>query len=154
MADVNQQKENNAPQEDVGQLLKVRRQKLADLQEAGRDPFVITKFDQTHHTDEVLSLYEEHEKEILKDYEEAVLEEPAEGADNETISAYRQAKKEAYNKRRELLDASPINVSIAGRMLFKRVMGISALSSTRSSSHFVACSLISYRPSPSRLPST
>ena len=62
MADVNQQKENNAPQEDVGQLLKVRRQKLADLQEAGRDPFVITKFDQTHHTDEVLRLYEEHEK--------------------------------------------------------------------------------------------
>ena len=123
MADVNQQKENNAPQEDVGQLLKVRRQKLADLQEAGRDPFVITKFDQTHHTDEVLRLYEEHEKEILKDYEEAVLEEPAEGADNETISAYRQAKKEAYNKRRALLDASPITVAIAGRMLFKRVMG-------------------------------
>ena len=123
MAEVNQQKENNAPQEDVGQLLKVRRQKLADLQEAGRDPFVITKFDQTHHTDEVIRLYEEHEKEILKDYEEAVLEEPAEGADNETISAYRQAKKEAYNKRRALLDASPITVAIAGRMLFKRVMG-------------------------------
>ena len=123
MADVNQQKANNAPQEDVGQLLKVRRQKLADLQEAGRDPFVITKFDQTHHTDEVISLYEEREKEILKDYEEPVLAEPAEGADNETISAYRQAKKEAYNKRRALLDASPITVSIAGRMLFKRVMG-------------------------------
>ena len=123
MADVNQQKANNAPQEDVGQLLKVRRQKLADLQEAGRDPFVITKFDQTHHTDEVISLYEEHEKEILKDYKEPVLTEPAEGADNETISAYRQAKKEAYNKRRALLDASPITVSIAGRMLFKRVMG-------------------------------
>ena len=123
MADVNQQKANNAPQEDVGQLLKVRRQKLADLQEAGRDPFVITKFDQTHHTDEVISLYEEREKEILKDYEEPVLTEPAEGADNETISAYRQAKKEAYNKRRALLDASPITVSIAGRMLFKRVMG-------------------------------
>ncbi len=123
MADVNQQKANNAPQEDVGQLLKVRRQKLADLQEAGRDPFVITKFDQTHHTDEVISLYEEREKEILKDYEDPVLTEPAEGADNETISAYRQAKKEAYNKRRALLDASPITVSIAGRMLFKRVMG-------------------------------
>ena len=123
MADVNQQKANNAPQEDVGQLLKVRRQKLADLQEAGKDPFVITKFDQTHHTDEVISLYEEHEKEILKDYEEPVLTEPAEGADNETISAYRQAKTEAYNKRRALLDASPITVSIAGRMLFKRVMG-------------------------------
>ena len=123
MADVNQQNKKEAPQEDVGQLLKVRRQKLSDLQAAGRDPFVITKFDQTHHTDEVISLYEAHEKEILKDYIEPELVEPAEGADNETISAYRQAKKEAYNKRRELLDASPINVSIAGRMLFKRVMG-------------------------------
>ena len=123
MADVNQQNQKNAPQEDVGQLLKVRRQKLSDLQAAGRDPFVITKYEQTHHTDEVISLYEAHEKEILKDYVEPELVEPAEGADNETISAYRQAKKEAYNKRRELLDASPINVSIAGRMLFKRVMG-------------------------------
>ncbi|MBO4461132.1 MAG: lysine--tRNA ligase [Clostridiales bacterium] len=123
MADVNQQNEKNAPQEDIGQLLKVRRQKFADLQAAGRDPFVITKFDQTHHTDEVIRLYEEHEKEILKDYVEPELVEPAEGADNETISAYRQAKKEAYNKRRELLDASPITVSIAGRMMFKRVMG-------------------------------
>ena len=123
MADVNQQNEKNAPQEDIGQLLKVRRQKFADLQAAGRDPFVITKFDQTHHTDEVIRLYEEHEKEILKDYIEPELVEPAEGADNETISAYRQAKKEAYNKRRELLDASPITVSIAGRMMFKRVMG-------------------------------
>ncbi|MBO4883130.1 MAG: lysine--tRNA ligase [Lachnospiraceae bacterium] len=123
MSDVNQQNQKNAPQEDVGQLLKVRRQKLADLQTAGRDPFVITKYEQTHHTDEVIRLYEAHEKEILKDYVEPELVEPAEGADNDTISAYRQAKKEAYNKRRELLDASPINVSIAGRMLFKRVMG-------------------------------
>ncbi len=123
MADNNQQNQKNAPQEDVGQLLKVRRQKLSDLQAAGRDPFVITKYEQTHHTDEVIALYEAHEKEILKDYVEPELVEPAEGADNETISAYRQAKKEAYNKRRELLDASPINVSIAGRMLFKRVMG-------------------------------
>ncbi len=123
MSDVNQQNQKNVPQEDVGQLLKVRRQKLSDLQAAGRDPFVITKYEQTHHTDEVIALYEAHEKEILKDYVEPELVEPAEGADNETISAYRQAKKEAYNKRRELLDASPINVSIAGRMLFKRVMG-------------------------------
>jgi lysyl-tRNA synthetase class 2 len=123
VADNNQLNEKNAPQEDIGQLLKVRRQKFTDLQAAGKDPFVITKYDQTHHTDEVIKLYEDHEKEILKDYEEPVLEEPAEGADNETISAYRQAKKEAYNKRRALLDASPITVSIAGRMMFKRVMG-------------------------------
>ena len=111
------------PTENLNDLLKIRREKLSQLRSEGKDPFQITKFDQTHHSDEVISLYEEREKEILKDYEEPVLTEPAEGADNETISAYRQAKKEAYNKRRALLDASPITVSIAGRMLFKRVMG-------------------------------
>ena len=45
----------NAPQEkeqDINQLLKVRREKLAALQEAGKDPFTITKYNQTHHTDE------------------------------------------------------------------------------------------------------
>ena len=44
---------NNAPEQDVKQLLKVRREKLAALQEAGKDPFVITKFDQTHHAQEI-----------------------------------------------------------------------------------------------------
>ena len=120
MADNSQ---NKGEQQDLNQLVKVRREKLANLQSEGKDPFQITKFDQTHHTDEVKRIYEEHEKEILKDYTEPELVEPAEGADNETISAYRQAKKEAYNERRALLDAQPINVSIAGRMLFKRVMG-------------------------------
>ena len=54
MADNNQNQNNNqkgnAPAEqDIGQLLKVRREKLANLQAAGKDPFVITKYDQTHH---------------------------------------------------------------------------------------------------------
>ena len=44
--------------QDVNQLLKVRRDKLADLQANGRDPFQITKFDQTHHSLEVKNLYE------------------------------------------------------------------------------------------------
>ena len=40
--------EQNKPQEqDLNQLRKVRREKLAALQEAGKDPFVITKYDQT-----------------------------------------------------------------------------------------------------------
>ena len=39
--------------QDINQLLKVRREKLADLQANGRDPFQITKFDQTHHSLEV-----------------------------------------------------------------------------------------------------
>ena len=123
MADMEPQNQNNAPAEDLGQLLKVRRQKLADLQGAGKDPFQITKFDQTHHTADAVRLYEEQEKEILKDYVEPEITKPADDADNDTISAYRQAVKAAYNERRALLDASPINVKIAGRMLFKRVMG-------------------------------
>ncbi|MBR3308125.1 MAG: lysine--tRNA ligase [Lachnospiraceae bacterium] len=124
---------NNAPAvQDINQLKKVRREKLAALQEAGCDPFVITKYDQTHHTDEVISLYEAHEKEILKDHTEPELPpEPAEGADNETVSAYRAAKKAAYEARRALLDASPVNVSIAGRMMFKRVMGKASFANIR-----------------------
>ena len=56
--------------QDVNQLLKVRRDKLADLQANGRDPFQITKFDQTHHSLEVKNLYEAHEAELLKDRKE------------------------------------------------------------------------------------
>ncbi len=121
----------NQVQQDESQLLKVRREKLSALQEAGRDPFLITKYDVTHHSDEARAQYEAHEAELLKDYVEPELSEPAEDADNETISAYRQAKKEAYNKRRELLDASPINVSVAGRMMFKRVMGKASFANIR-----------------------
>ncbi|MBP5265691.1 MAG: lysine--tRNA ligase, partial [Lachnospiraceae bacterium] len=123
---------NQNKQQDVNQLLKVRREKLANLQEAGRDPFQITKFDQTHHNDEVKALYEAYEAEVLKDYVEPELPaEPAEDADNETISAYRQAKKDAYNARRELLDANAPRVSIAGRMMFKRVMGKASFANIR-----------------------
>ena len=123
---------NQNKQQDVNQLLKVRREKLAALQEAGKDPFQITKYDQTHHTDEVKALYEAYEAETLKDYVEPELPaEPAEDADNETISAYRQAKKEAYNARREILDANAPKVSIAGRMMFKRVMGKASFANIR-----------------------
>ena len=55
MAEENQNKAPAAEQ-DLNQLRKVRREKLAELQQAGQDPFVITKYDQTHHTDEVKSL--------------------------------------------------------------------------------------------------
>lgn len=65
-------------QQDVNQLLKVRREKLADLQERGKDPFKITKFDVTHHS-----------MEIKEDYD----------------------------------DLEGKTVSVAGRMMFKRVMG-------------------------------
>lgn len=65
-------------QQDINQLLKVRREKLADLQERGRDPFKITKFDVSHHSMEI---------------------------------------KENYSN----LEGK--TVSVAGRMMFKRVMG-------------------------------
>ena len=56
---------NQNNQQDINQLLKVRREKLQTLQDADKDPFVITKYDQTHHTDEVRNLYEAHEANIL-----------------------------------------------------------------------------------------
>ena len=74
-----EQVKNNQPQEqDLNQILKARREKLAAFQEAGKDPFVITKFDQTHHSQEIKDNYDELEGKT---------------------------------------------VTIAGRMMFKRVMG-------------------------------
>ena len=102
--------------QDVNQLLKVRRDKLADLQANGRDPFQITKFDQTHHSLEVKNLYEAHEAELLKDRKELDVT----GLDEEQV---KEAQKKDYEERRSIMDASPIHVSIAGRMMFKRVMG-------------------------------
>lgn len=51
--------ENNQVQQeqDVNQLLKVRREKLANLQEAGKDPFQVTKYDVTHHSEEIKQDY-------------------------------------------------------------------------------------------------
>ena len=81
MADQNQQNKNQQKnaQQDVNQLMKVRREKLANLQAEGKDPFVVTTYDQTHHTAQIRENFEE-----------------LEGKD----------------------------VSIAGRMMFKRKMGI------------------------------
>ncbi len=70
--------QKNTQQQDVNQLLQVRREKLAALQEAGKDPFQITKYDVTHHSQEIRDHYDELEGK---------------------------------------------EVSIAGRMMFKRVMG-------------------------------
>ena len=56
---------NQAKPQDVNKLLQVRREKLADLQAAGKDPFEITKYDQTHHSDEVKELYTAHEEKLL-----------------------------------------------------------------------------------------
>ena len=53
--------QNNAQEPDLNQLRKVRREKLAELQKNGKDPFVTTKYDQTHHSQEIKDQYEELE---------------------------------------------------------------------------------------------
>ena len=79
MAEAQNNKQQNQNQEqDLNQILKARREKLANLQAAGKDPFVITKYDQTHHSQEIKDNFETLEGQT---------------------------------------------VSIAGRIMFKRVMG-------------------------------
>ena len=111
-----QQKNAQQPEQDINQLLKVRREKFQALQEAGKDPFQITKYDQTHHTDEAKALYEAHEAELLAGRVAPNVEGLDEAQAREVLNA-------DYNERRSIMDAAPINVSIAGRMMFKRVMG-------------------------------
>ena len=65
-------------EQNLNEILRLRREKLAALQEAGKDPFVITKYDQTHHSADIKANYDELEGQT---------------------------------------------VSVAGRMMFKRVMG-------------------------------
>ena len=117
MAQEQNKAQNNQNQEqDINQLLKVRREKLAALQAAGKDPFQITKYDQTHHTDDAKELYTAHEAKLLA----------GRVAPDVTGMDEAQAKEvlnQDYNERREIMDADLIMVSIAGRMMFKRVMG-------------------------------
>ena len=77
MAEAQNNKQQNQEQ-DLNQILKARREKLANLQAAGKDPFVITKYEQTHHSQEIKDNFETLEGQT---------------------------------------------VSIAGRIMFKRVMG-------------------------------
>ena len=114
MADQNNKK--GGQQQDVNQLLKVRREKLQNLQDAGKDPFQITKYDVTHHSSDVKEQYNAHESEILA----GRVAPNVEGLDD---AAKREVINNDYNERREIMDAQPIEVSIAGRMMFKRVMG-------------------------------
>ena len=115
MADNN---ENRATEqtEDLGRLLAVRREKLAALQEAGKDPFVITKYAVSHHSTDARSEYEELEKKLIGDRPEV----NTEGMSEEDARA---AKKADYEEKRAVMDASAIRVTIAGRMMSKRVMG-------------------------------
>ena len=100
MAENNQQNnQQNAPAEDVGRLRQVRRDKLAELQAQGRDPFRIVKYDQTHHTQEVRDNFETLEFVAPTDEDGRALVVPMSDIPAEKI------------------------VSLAGRMMSKRVMG-------------------------------
>ena len=115
MADNN---ENRATEqtEDLGRLLAVRREKLAALQAAGKDPFVITKYAVSHHSTDARSEYEALEKKLIGDRPEV-------NTDGMSEEDARAAKKADYEEKRAVMDASAIRVTIAGRMMSKRVMG-------------------------------
>ena len=53
-------------EQDIHQLLKVKREKLANLQEAGKDPFQITKYDVTHHSTDIKNNFEELEGKTVR----------------------------------------------------------------------------------------
>ncbi len=101
---------------DIGRLVQVRRDKLAELQAQGKDPFVIRKYDQTHHSTDVIDIYTKKEAEALAGRPEVNTEGMDEAQAKEAIN-------NDYNERRAIMDAEHIEVSIAGRMMFKRVMG-------------------------------
>ena len=105
MAEQNQKNAN--AEQDLNQILKLRRQKLADLQAAGKDPFKITKYDQTHHTTDVREQF---------DKLEVVLEQDENGKN--IIPEWDTIPEEK-------------RVSLAGRMMCKRVMGKAAFANIR-----------------------
>ena len=104
--------------------IEVRVEKFNNLKAAGKNPFEITKFDQTHHTDEAKALYDELEAKLLGGRPEVDVE----GLEEQEARA---KKKADYEERRAIMDAEPIHVSVAGRMMFKRVMGKASFMSLR-----------------------
>ncbi len=68
MADTQQNNKGReqAQEQDINQLLKVRREKLAALQEAGKDPFQITKYDVTHHSTDIKENFDELEGKTVR----------------------------------------------------------------------------------------
>ncbi len=113
----NNDQKKDAQEPDLNQILKNKREKLANLQSAGKDPFVITKYDQTDHTADAKAAYEELEAKLLADHKAVAIDESLPEEEKRVLA------KEDYEKRRAVMDASPINVSIAGRIMLKRVMG-------------------------------
>ena len=101
------QQNNGQGGQDINQLLQVRRDKLKDLQERGLNPFEITKYDVTHHSVDVKENYEELHFEAPVDENGKSIVVPVEDFPEGKL------------------------VSIAGRMMFKRVMGKASFANVR-----------------------
>ena len=56
---------NNAPEQDLNEILKIRREKLKELQDNGMDPFAITKYEKTHNSKEIFENYEALEGKVV-----------------------------------------------------------------------------------------
>ncbi|MCR4747087.1 MAG: lysine--tRNA ligase [Clostridiales bacterium] len=108
--------EHELTAEETNEQRQIRIEKLKALQDAGADPFQVMTADQTFHTTEAKEAYAALEAKLIGEIKEPDVD----GLDEQ---AAREAKKAAYNERRAVMDAQPIEVAIAGRMLFKRVMG-------------------------------
>ncbi len=99
--------QQNGGQQDLNQLLQIRRDKLKDLQERGKNPFEITKFDVTHHSVDVKDNYETLQFEAPVDENGKSIVVPMEEIPEGKL------------------------VAIAGRMMFKRVMGKASFANVR-----------------------
>ena len=62
----NNKKNNQAPEQDFNEIVKIRHEKLAALKESGNDPFVITKFDFDNDSKNIKDNFEEHENKTVK----------------------------------------------------------------------------------------
>ena len=56
---------NGAPQQDLNEILKIRREKLKELQENGMDPYVITKYDKQHSSGQIINNFDEFEGKVV-----------------------------------------------------------------------------------------
>ncbi len=100
--------DNENPQQqtvNVNEQIKIRQDKLKAMQEEGKDPFVITKYDVTDHSSEAKEKFEELDAKLKATLDPSLDEEAAAEA------------------LKELHENEKITVSVAGRMLLKRVMG-------------------------------
>ena len=108
--------EHELTAEETNEQRQIRIDKLKVLQDAGKDPFQVMTADQSHHTLDAKAEYEELEAKLLADR-------PIPDVSGLDEQAAREVTNNDYNERRAIMDAQPITVSIAGRMMFKRVMG-------------------------------